>query len=261
MTTETITGVARQIINGDLENEALARQVAQLASAGSVELGGPTLKIRIANGTLALPAVIFDQDAGGLRNDTFIDLPRMRIDSRWTVTPEPQPKPDTPEKTVALPPVSLVYAGALASIDQIDAKIDLGDLERELLVRKMEANVARLERLRREDEARAAAEAERLRKLEEERRRSLEEERRRREQAAQPTLLSPPQSAGSGITAGAPQAPAPVPPAAATGTDQQPAVELGQAETPQASPTRTRRPRVRRRRPPPKPKFDPFNNN
>lgn len=269
MTTETITGVARQIINGDLETGALATQIGQLASASSVELGGPTLKVRIANGTLALPAVIFDQDAGGLRNDTFIDLPRMRIDSRWTVTPEPQPRPDTPEKMVALPPISLVYTGALDSIERIDAKIDLGDLERELIVRKMEANVARLERLRREDEARAAAEAERQRRIEEERRRSLEEERRRRleeerrlrEQAAQPTLLNPPQSAGSGITAGVPQAPTAVPPASAVGAGQQSAVELGQAETPEARPTPTRRPRVRRRRPPPKPKFDPFNNN
>lgn len=269
MTTETITGVARKIINGDLVTEALARQVDQLVTADSIELGGPTLKIRIANGTLALPAVIFDQDAGGLRNDTFIDLPRMRIDSRWTVTPEPQPKPDTPDQMVALPSVSLVYAGALASIEQIDAKIDLGDLERELVVRKMEANVERLERLRREDEARAAAEAERQRRIEEEQRRSLEEERRRREeeerrrreQAAQPTLLNPPQATGSGITAGAPQTPAALPPSSAAGGDQQSAAELRQAETPQARPTPTRRSRVRRRRPPPKPKFDPFNNN
>ena len=69
----------------------------------------------------------------------------MRIDSEWTVTPEPQPRPDRPGEMVALPPVTVVYAGTIAEIGRIDAKINLGDLERELIVRKMESNVARLE--------------------------------------------------------------------------------------------------------------------
>ena len=191
VTTETITAVARKVIEGELLTEALGGQVKQLATEGSVDLGGPVLKVRIANGTLALPAVIFEQDAGGLRNQTFIDLPRLRIDSEWTVTPEPQPRPDRPGEMVALPPVTVVYAGTIAEIGRIDAKINLGDLERELIVRKMESNVARLERLRREDETRAAAEAERQRKIEEERRRSIEIEKLRRLQSAQPTAINP----------------------------------------------------------------------
>ena len=264
LTSEMITAAARKVIDGELLTEALGAHLKEYASAGFVELGEPVLKMRIANGTLALPAVIFEQDAGGLRNNTFIDLPRLRIDSRWTVTPAPQPRPDTPAETVPLPPITLVYAGTLAEIDRIEPEIGLGDLERELVVRKMEANVARLERLRREDEARAAAEAERQRRIEEEQRRALEEERRRREAEALRSGSNPQQPPG---TSGNAASPAPIlsPRRPVQLNPSQQAGGPAPAGTPRSSagllekPASPPRQRARRPRPPPeKKKFNPF---
>lgn len=256
LTSETITAAARKVIDGELLTEALGAHLQEHATVGFVDVGGPVLKMRVANGTLALPAVIFDQDAGGLRNDTFFDLPRLRIDSRWTVTPAPQPRPDVPAETVALPPISLVYAGTLAEIDRIEPKIGLGDLERELVVRKMEANVARLERLRREDEARAAAEAERQRRIEEEQRRSIEEERLRREAEALGSGSNQPKPPDATINGNpaplvAPQQAAPLEAAPNGGAQSSAGLLVKPAPAP--------RPRVRRRpRPPVKKRFNPF---
>jgi uncharacterized protein involved in outer membrane biogenesis len=181
MASQVVTVAARRVIDGELELEDLTQNLAEHMQTGAIELGRPTLKVRIADGTLAFPPIVFDQKQGGLRNATFVDLSRWRIDSQWTITPAPQPQPDAPEQTVALPSISLVYAGPLSRFGQIEPKFDLGDLERELIVRKMEANVARLERLRREDESRAQAERERQRQIEEARRRSIEEETKRRQ--------------------------------------------------------------------------------
>ncbi len=269
VTTETVTAVARKVIEGELLTDALGVQIKQLATEGSVDLGAPVLNVRIANGTLALPAVIFEQDAGGLRNQTFIDLPRLRIDSQWTVTPEPQPRPDRPGEMVALPPVTIVYAGTIAEIGRIDAKINLGDLERELIVRQMESNVARLERLRREDETRAAAEAERQRKIEKERRRSIEIEKLRRLKSTQPTAINPQLPPGARIDRAAPSVVSPqgaallppsstVPAGPTAGGAQQSAVDLRENPAPTAAAPPPRRSRVKRRRPVEE-KFDPFN--
>ncbi len=272
ISTEEITAVARKVIGGELLTDALGPQINELVGAGTVELGGPVLKVRIANGTVAFPAIVFDQDAGALRNETFIDLPRMRIDSQWTVTPAPQPRPDQPGETVALPPVTVVYAGTIAAIDRIEPNVNLGDLERELVVRKMEANVARLERLRREDEARAAAEAERQRTIEAERKRSIELEKLRRLQEAEPANdnVQPPSGTrsdqnalpadASPSTATIAPSPSPTTPIVpATGSAQQSAVNLNQNNPPAVSATPQRRPRVRRKPRPVRKKFGPLN--
>jgi hypothetical protein len=185
ITASSVTGVARKVIDGEIELEALSGEITDLANAGSVQLGSPKLKISVANGTISFPSLVFELPEGGLRNATFVDLPQWRIDSQWTVTPAPQPRPDNPSESVPLPPITLVFNGPVAEIAAIVPKIGLGDLERELIVRKMEANVAKLERLRREDEERAAAERERQRLIEEERRRSIEEEQVRRLQLQQ----------------------------------------------------------------------------
>lgn len=196
MTSNEVTEAARKVIDSELELEELPAQFADLASRSSVLIGDQRHEIRVSNGSLALPAIAPGRGDARLRNVTFVDLPRWWIDSQWTITPEPQPRPDAPDQTVPLPPVSLLYSGSLKSIGAIEAKIDLGDLERELVVRKMEANVARLEQLRREDEARAAAERERQRRIEEEQQRSIEAENNRRlERRGQPFSQSQPPGA------------------------------------------------------------------
>jgi len=66
-----------------------------------------------------------------------------------------------------LPPVSIVYVGALGSVPDLTGRMDADALQREIAVRKMERDVRELERLRLLDELRAAQEAERRQALEE----------------------------------------------------------------------------------------------
>ncbi len=181
LSSEPVTALARSVIDGEVQTEELKDRLTMLARNGRVELGETTLKLRVMDGTVLFPQIIFEDIEGGLRNATTIGLNRMRIDSRWRVTPAPQAMPGAPEKKIPLPAVTVTYVGPIDDLGAIKPMIARGDLERELIVRRMEANVARLEQLRREDEARAAAEAERRRLIEEEQRRAVEAERRRRE--------------------------------------------------------------------------------
>jgi len=156
--------------------------VAGLATESAIDLtaktAAPDLHFTLQNGVVSLPplAVAGADGRGAARNLTSVRLRDWRFESRWTVTPAAMPKPEVEGETLTFPSVTLTYEGALGRLAAIEPVIDLGDLERELVVAKMEANVARLERLRREDEERARQEAERQRQRDEEERRAREAE-------------------------------------------------------------------------------------
>ncbi len=277
LTVEALTNLSRTIIDGTAEIETLEQQVVALAREGLIEIGSPVLTATIGNGTLSLATIEVAAHEGHLRNQTVVDLATLKTDSAWQVTPAPQPRPDAPDDFVALPAVSVVYAGQVAELGDGEALINTDELQRELVVRKMEANVARLERLRREDEARAEAERERLRQIEEEQQRSLEAERERRLQlqnAPQPKAAVPADNAPdtSQAAAAPPPVSGPTPVAPSTATlAVQPPVPVSAAPTnppaaasaarpTEATPTRARprpqrRRRIRRRQ---RPRFNPF---
>ena len=181
-----------------------------------------------------------------------------------------------------LPPVQVVYAGAIGSLSRIEPTISLGDLQRELTVQRMEHDVKRLERLRREDEERAKTETERLQRLEQARIRALEEEARKRGLPANaftnqsatgtyPANASPAATTPGSLTpsAATPSVtretlppvpgqqssdPLATPPENKTAPDN---AATAPSETSQA-PAATPRPRPRRRTKPPKPGWNPF---
>jgi uncharacterized protein (DUF4415 family) len=174
-----ITDLVRKVIAGEEEPDGLGDRLTELARVSAIDLGGPTLEFEIRNGIVNLPTMVLGEALGSARNATVVSLRDWRFESRWSVRPAKLPKPEAEGETLNLPPLTLIYAGALDDLDQLAPEISLGDLEREIVVAKMEANVARLERLRREDEERARQEAERQRLREEMERQAREAERLR----------------------------------------------------------------------------------
>jgi uncharacterized protein involved in outer membrane biogenesis len=179
LTGEALTTLARKVVAGEVEPDDLAGQLEALTDGTAIELGAPTLDFTIANGIVNLPTMVVAGAVGDTRNTTVLSLRDLRFDSRWTVRPAPIPKPEVEAEMLNLPPVALIYAGTLGKLSEMKPELNVGDLEREIVVAKMEANVARLERLRREDEERAREEAERQRQREENERVARETERLR----------------------------------------------------------------------------------
>lgn len=160
----------------------LAEAITEALKEGEVKLGKITIPVDLSDGALKLQKVKVETDEGRSTFVTAVELETMRIDSEWQI----EAKLDKNGATAArafLPPVTVVYAGKLKDLLELEPRISADALERELVVRKMELDVGELERLRKLDEERArqeaarrkAAEAERAR-LEAERRKALEDD-------------------------------------------------------------------------------------
>lgn len=155
---------ADAFISGRIENtrEAFGKALRTALLSGHLPLGSRRVPFEIAGGILRLAA--FSVDAGEVRatNETTIDLQEFKVDSAWKIEPRPR---RLPAGKGPLPGISVVYVGPLLDFPSIEPRIQSEALEREMTVRRMEREVETLERIRREDEARAKAEAERLRTL------------------------------------------------------------------------------------------------
>src|SRR5690606_28340878 len=126
--------------------------------------GDLKIPVAVGAGALRIDGFTLEAPEAQIVNRTTIDLAELAIDSEWKLQPKATRGSSTP-----LPGISVVYVGPLKSVASLEPQLFVDMLERELAVRNMERDVEHLEQLRREDEARAKAEAERLRKLEEER--------------------------------------------------------------------------------------------
>lgn len=175
---------------GPTSGRGLQEAVAAAVKQGELELGSIAVPTKIRDGALELEEVRIDTKEGRARFTTNVDIATMKLQSEWKIGA------NLPKEVVAsgeLPPVNVIYSGKLSSLSKLTPTVTVDALERELQVRKMENDVAQLERLRKEDEARAKAERERRaaeekrraeeRRLAEEARRKAEEERLRREAA------------------------------------------------------------------------------
>jgi uncharacterized protein involved in outer membrane biogenesis len=170
--------LAALVAPGDTLAAELRRKIEDGLSSGTVTLGPRNIGIAIADGTARLEPVVLDTPDGRATGSTTIDAETMVFDSEWRIEPKPAPARGGLGKGGALPGVSVVYVGPLASLGTVEPKLQTEALERELTVRKMERYVDELERLRHSDEERARLEAERSRALEVERQR-IEEDRQR----------------------------------------------------------------------------------
>ncbi|MCF6199279.1 MAG: AsmA family protein [Hyphomicrobiaceae bacterium] len=128
----------------------------------------------IKDGTLLLKASKSSKNNSKLDLDASITLATMTTNSRLSISPLAQAKyPD-------LPPVTILFNGALDNLAQFTPKIETSSLEQHLKVMKMEHDVNLLEKLHKRDEqfAKKAAERRAQAKLlkEQERLRLLEQQ-------------------------------------------------------------------------------------
>lgn len=209
---QILSELADNIVGGKVDAAEIGTQITAATRISAVRLGDARVDLSVADGALLIGRLETGQASPRAENRTTVDLLRLAADSEWRIWPKLSASPDIAAPK-PLPEIRIVYTSPLRSLPSAVATVALGSLERELTVRRMEADVARLERLRREDEARAKAEAERLRRLEEEQQRALEAERLRRQQEQQPQPGAAPQ-ASPGLLAPAPvRARPPLPPA------------------------------------------------
>jgi hypothetical protein len=177
-----------------LTGEPLQNAVRTALKATQLRLGKVTIPATIADGVLKLDRVQVDTAEGRATFDTALDMQTLMIDSEWKIegkalvraqptvagaavvgaAPAGVPQPAKISRTL-LPPVAVVYAGRLADLGTMAPSIEVGALERELTVRRMERDVDELERLRKLDEERAKKERERQQALEAERQRRQRE--------------------------------------------------------------------------------------
>ncbi|MEM8974954.1 MAG: AsmA family protein [Pseudomonadota bacterium] len=177
-----LTQVADSIVLAETNAEDIGNVIDGRVTNGTVNVGNQSMKLALRDGTLTMsPFVVRSGDIASASNRTSFDLVRGVIDSQWDIpTRLNRAIADGVDPQKPLPPVRITYSGVLGELAKIAPRVSIGDLQRELTVQRMENDVRRLERQRREDEARAQAETERLRRLERERLEALEEERRKR---------------------------------------------------------------------------------
>jgi uncharacterized protein involved in outer membrane biogenesis len=168
--------LAALVAPGETLVAELRRKLDEGLGNGAMALGPRNIAIALADGAARLEAVVLETPDGRATGSTTIDPETMAFDSEWRIEPKPAPARGGLGKGGALPGISIVYVGPLASLGTAEPKLQTEALERELSVRKIERYVDELERLRHSDEERVRQEAERTRALEIERQR-IEEER------------------------------------------------------------------------------------
>ena len=191
------TGVAGK---GPIWGAPLQEALRAALKQGRLSLAGQTLPLTVSEGHLKLDTVKFDEPEGRSKLVAMLDLSSMRVDGEWTVEPKLQRSQGPPERAY-LPPITVVYAGKLGELGELEPQITLAGLERELNLRRTEREVEQLEQIRKADQARAKAEREKR-----------EQEKAAAQAAAAAAAAAKQQSQGGPqVPAGAQTSPAPSP--------------------------------------------------
>lgn len=173
LTPAAVSALAQDFVAGRLEpgDDALSRALLASARETPVAMPSGSYPIEVADGALSLRQLAIIAPGGRTTIDTTVDLGELRFDSEWRIDHSARSAAagTATVRAAPLPPVTMVYAGDLGRIGAVPPRISAGALERELAVRKMERDVEELERLRKEDERRRAADVERQRAIEAER--------------------------------------------------------------------------------------------
>lgn len=222
-----LAAVSEAVLAGKVEREGegLTRALRDALAQGALKIGSQKLSLEIADGAVQLAPLTVPSDGGRTTMRATVDLSQMKVDGEWRIEPRAGPADGAAAASAAgtqkpLPAASMIYVGALGNLAAIEPKLSSGELERELIVRRMEREVEELERLRKADEERARAEQERQRQLEAEKQKALQDQ-----QAAQQGQGGPP-PAGAATS----------PPAPAPAWSGSTSVAPGDAVRPQAGP-------------------------
>jgi uncharacterized protein involved in outer membrane biogenesis len=163
-----VSTVARAALTGQGPSggNALVEALKGSLKQGEVNLGKVTIPVEISDGALKLEKVRVEMGEGRSTFVTAVELATMKIDSEWQIEPKLDKSLSVTSSRAFLPPVTVVYTGKLSELASLVPQVSASALERELVVRKMEIDVGELERLRKQDEARAREDAERRKALE-----------------------------------------------------------------------------------------------
>ena len=170
-------GLARRVADEVLSSKLTATLdavegyvLASLKAPQRAGLGTRKIGFDIGDGALKVSAFSLANDDGVATNKTTIDLSSFKIDSEWRLVERSSQPARAPEQGAArsfgpLPPVTIVFVGPVSQLGRLTPVVSIEALVRELGVRRMERDVDELERLRRLDEERSKAEAERLKAM------------------------------------------------------------------------------------------------
>ena len=160
----------------ELSAEAVERAIHKEAAHSMLALGTRKLDIAVVDGAIRLAPLTVATSEGLATNRTTIDLANYKFDIEWRIdliNTATDPASRTGAATIAdsttpkpvWPRVSVVHLGHLGETESSVQRISVQALARELTVRKMERDVAELERLRRLDDERIRIETERLKAI------------------------------------------------------------------------------------------------
>ena len=146
--------------------DTLKTALAADAARAPLPIGPRALAITVQDGVARLQPLAVVNPDGRATLEAALDLATFGISGAWRVETKLPPLPQLPGTTqpasagVALPAVVQRFGLSAAALDTARAgqrvPVDTEALERELVVRKVERDLAELERLRRLDEERAA---------------------------------------------------------------------------------------------------------
>jgi uncharacterized protein involved in outer membrane biogenesis len=151
----------------DLTAEALERAIHKASSTGVLRLGTRKIDIAVIDGAVRLAPLTVATDDGVAANRTTVDLTNFKFDIEWrlditNLQAAATLAGEASDTKLLWPSVSIVQLGHLGEPELSVQRSSVQALARELTVRKMERDVADLERLRRLDEDRIRIETERL---------------------------------------------------------------------------------------------------
>lgn len=190
--------------------DAIRAGIAASLTKGEIGIDRRQLALTMQDGRIAVEELGLTTPEGRLAARFTLDLSALRADSDWRIEAVAPAGSGRTEGRGAMPPVTVIFSGPLSTLGTHEPQVKTDAFERELVVRRMERDVEELERVRRLDEERARAEADRQRRLE-----------AARDAAPPPTIIAP-----MPIPAPPPMTPAPTlpspgaaPPAISPGSD------------------------------------------
>ncbi|MGE0765647.1 MAG: AsmA family protein [Hyphomicrobiaceae bacterium] len=148
-------------LKGEVPPGALRSQLELALASEGVPVGSQRLSITVADGALRIQPMVATLAQGRLTGQAAIDLDHLQINGEWRMEPRNSPQPQGLPARPEFPAVSVRYAGRLADLPNLEPRLAMEALEREVIVRKVVREVAELERLRKLDEQRANEEVSR----------------------------------------------------------------------------------------------------
>ena len=129
---------ANKTIKADKEEiEADARAVRDTLTKGTLYYAPASFAFEVKNGTLRLAPATLSGTSADAKINAYVQLASLKLDSEWAVSL-------TGARAKDVPPVTLVFTGALDRAGEIAPAIDTGAIEAYLTMRRMQEDVERL---------------------------------------------------------------------------------------------------------------------